>query len=181
MGGFGSGRPFRGGKRSVETLPEARLTFAHTMRVNKRTYVRIETDDLGVLVHGAFEYPVRIDRHYLHYGGYRRWLICPLCDSRRQSLYIDGQTVGCRYCLNLRCETHHANAQQRLSLRVNRIRKRLGWPVGYASGFGCKPMGMHWKTYYKLTEELAQVSDALTISLGKWVKKADARLERMGR
>lgn len=181
MGGILSGRHYRGGNRAVESMPEARLTYADTMRVNKRTYVRIEDDEWGVVVHGSFEYPVRIDRHYLHFGGYRRWLICPLCDGRRVSLYIDGQRVGCRDCLKLRYAAQHENARGRMTLRVNRLRQRLGWPTGFASFSGGKPRGMHWSTYDRLAEELERLTDALTISLGKWVDRAEMRLQRMSR
>lgn len=182
MGGILSGsRESRGGKRAVEHLPVASLTYASTLRVNKRTYVRIETDGWGVVVHGNREWPVRIDQHELNFGGQRRWLICSACDARRQALYVDGSLLACRACLGLRYTCQHENVRDRMFRRAENIRHRLGWKPGIANPQGDKPDRMHWRTYMQLKNELEQLTEALTLSVSRWVGRAEVRLERMGR
>ena len=180
MGGILSGcNGYRGGKRSVEHLPVARLTYANTFRLGHReTYVRIEHDGLGVVVHGTRVWPVQIDQHKLHFGGYRRWLVCPTCESRREALYVDGLSVACRVCLNLRYASQHENVRDRMFRRANAIRKHLGWGPGIANPLGDKPKGMHWQTYQRLMDEQEQLADALTINVGKWIDRAEKRLNR---
>lgn len=183
MGGILSGsRVSRGGRRAAEHLPVARLTYANTFRIGRReTYVRIEQDGWGAVVHGTREWPVRIDQHELHFGGYRRWLVCPTCEVRREALYVDGCLVACRVCLGLRYACQHENVRDRMFRRANAIRERLGWKLGIANPQGGKPGRMHWRTYVQLRDELERLTDALTFNVGKWIDRAEVRLERMGR
>lgn len=179
MGGILSGcNGYRGGKRSVEHLPVARLTYASHFQLGRHeTYIRIESDSWGVIVHGSLEWPVRIDQHKLHFGGHRRWLVCPTCESRREALYVDGKLVACRVCLGLRYACQHENVRDRMFRRANAIRKRLGWKPGIANPPGGKPKGMQWRTYRRLRDEHEQLADALTINVGKWVDRAEKRLD----
>lgn len=180
MGGILSGSHVsRGGRRAVEHLPVARLTYANLFRLGPHeTYIRIESDDFGVVVHGSLEWPVRIAQHKLHFGGYRRWLVCPTCKARREALYVDGHSIACRMCLGLRYASQHENVRDRMFRRANAIRKRLGWKPGTANPLGGKPKGMHWRTYQRLMDEHEQLADALTISVSKWVDRAEDRLSR---
>lgn len=182
MGGILSGsRVSRGGRKAAEHLPVVRLTHASLFHPGRReTYVRIESDDWGAVVHGTREWPVRIDQHELHFGGHRRWLICPECESRREALYVDGSLVGCRVCLGLRYACQHENVRDRMFRRANALRQRLGWKPGIANPPGGKPGRMHWRTYQQLRSELDQLVDALTLDVGKWVERAERRLDRMG-
>jgi len=37
--------------------------------------------------------------------------------------------------------------------RADRIREKLGWGPGILNDNGCKPKGMHWKTFERLTAQ----------------------------
>lgn len=181
MGGILSGSHVpRGGRRAVEHLPVARLTYANLFQLGRHeTYIRIESDDFGVVVHGLLEWPVRIVQHKLHFGGYRRWLVCPTCESRREALYIDKRLMACRACLGLRYTSQHENVRDRMFRRANAIRERLGWKPGIANPQGGKPHRMHWRTYMQLKNELEGLNDALQINIEKWIEQAERRLDQL--
>jgi hypothetical protein len=125
-----------------------------------------EEDGYLVLSHkrdGA-EYSERIQltETRCHFGGSRRWLVCPGCGKRVGKVFLPtnlscrGERVQrwlCRHCYRLTYE-------QRRS-------KDLSWVLGWRAdrlleksritatkrGYYRKPKGMRWKTFEKLTDK----------------------------
>lgn len=180
MGGILSGRRgWRGGKQSTDSLPVVRLTHADTSTLMPRsTYLRIDGHDHGTVIHGLREWPVWIAMTSLHFGGVRRWLVCPCCQSRRHALYIAKAALACRGCLRLRYGVQHENQRARLIRRADRIRARLGWKSGPLNPDGRKPPGMHWATYFRLREELDALTDALVGNVSKWIDRTEVMLDK---
>ncbi|EKD97524.1 MAG: hypothetical protein ACD_23C00881G0001, partial [uncultured bacterium] len=76
-------------------------------------------------------------------------------------LYAPGRYFACRKCYGLGYATQKEGAGDRASTKADKIRKRLGWQVGFLNGDGGKPKGMHWKTYLRLKSQhdaLIQIS-----------------------
>jgi hypothetical protein len=182
MGGILSGsRGWRGGKPSTATLPVVRLTHADTHTVDYRAArVRIDGPDHGTVICEHRDYPVGIAFTPLHFGGGRRWLVCPCCQSRRQALYVAKTWLACRECLGLRYESQHENRRQRAFRSADKLREALGWKPGILNPIGKKPSGMHWTTFERLYSELDERTDALLGNLGKWVDRAESRVVRNG-
>lgn len=177
-----SGWGVRGGRRPRETLPAARLVAADQWRVQRAPgpTVRIEGPDHGVIVFGSHEWLVPLDRTPARYGGYRRWLVCPRCGSRRQSLYVCPDPrggVACMKCLGLRYESQHESRRQRLFRRADAIRRRLGWEPGVGRPRGSKPPRMHWSTYRKLVQEHDRLAARLLHDLSEWLDRFEALLD----
>lgn len=124
---------------------------------------------------------MRLEFTQLNFGGTRRWLVCPCCQSKRLALYVAGCSLSCRVCLGLRHESNHENRQGRMFRRANVLRKRLGWKPGVANPPGKKPAHMHWRTFLRLNAELEQIADKLFLDLSKFVERAEARIDRMQR
>ena len=181
MGGILSGpRGWRGGKPSTASLPVVRLTHADRWTMERRsTYVRIDGLDHGAVICEHREYPVGIAFTPLHFGGGRRWLVCPCCQSRRQALYVAKTGLACRECLGLRYESQHENKRQRAFRSADKLREALGWKPGILNPIGKKPPGMHWMTYERLYAELDERTDALLGNLGTWIERAETRLKRV--
>jgi hypothetical protein len=96
-----------------------------------------------------------------HLGGERHWFTCPKCSQRVAVLYAPGRYFACRKCGGLGYATQKEGLGDRTSTKADKIRMRLGWPVGILNGEGGKPKGMHWKTYQQLKIDhnaLVQVS-----------------------
>ena len=94
-------------------------------------------------------------------GGQRHWFTCPRCSKRVAVLYALGRYYACRLCGGLGYATQKEGVGDRAMTKADKLRKRLGWPAGIAHGDGCKPKGMHWKTYWQLKsrhDALVQVS-----------------------
>ena len=163
----------------MDSLPVVRLTQADTYTLTPRTtYARIDGPDHGTVVHGLRDWPVGVAFTPLHFGGGRRWLVCPCCQSRRQALYIANTVLACRECLGLRYRSQHENRRERGFRATDKLRVALGWEPGILNPLGKKPPGMHWATYERVFGEIADRTDALVGNVSKWVERAERRVVR---
>lgn len=103
----------------------------------------------------AIEYPVLLEWTPCNLGGQRAWFICPArgC-GRRVAILYSGKYYACRHCYRLAYQCQRETYGDRSMRRADKLRKRLGWCPGIANPRGGKPKGMHWKTYWRLNDEL---------------------------
>lgn len=171
MGGFGSGR--RVGKdvttsyRRLDVRALQRAGFLRPghvgvwgwhLRDELRASIQTEAGE-GILrlryasshkgLSKSHDYVIRIARTGCHFGGDRPWFLCPCCGLRVAILY-GGEVFACRSCYDLAYPVQRESDSDRLIRRAEAIRARLGWGAGIANPRGCKPKGMHWKTYKRL-------------------------------
>jgi hypothetical protein len=105
---------------------------------------------------------VHFDQTPTHFGGQRRWFLCPGCDRRCRILY-GGARFFCRKCYRLSYRSQSEDSAQRAISRTQATRRRLGGSESIDDYFPPKPKGMHWKTYNRLVEadeEAARRADA---------------------
>lgn len=88
-----------------------------------------------------------------NYGGTRPWWICPSCSRRVAVLYAPRHFFACRHCFRLVYASQCESGGVRALLRVNKIRRRLGWLPGVLNEIGNRRKGMHRKTYDRLKAE----------------------------
>lgn len=100
----------------------------------------------------SYRYSVQLTRTPCNYGNFRHWWLCPLCSKRVSVLYCAGSYV-CRHCLSVPYGSQLQQPIDRLFSRAGAIRSRLGWQAGIAHGYGERPKGMHYSTYYRLLNE----------------------------
>ena len=100
----------------------------------------------------SYNYNVELLKTKCNYGGYRYWFACPKCSRRVGVLYCAGLYV-CRHCIGANYQTQLMQPWQRPDIRIQAIRKRLGWRAGIAHGNQGRPKHMHFTTYYKLVTE----------------------------
>lgn len=181
MGTVFSGlRGWRGGKPASDSLPIARLTYSElfSMRNDNAPRVVPEGHDWALVTYGLQEWPVMLDTAPLPFGGHRRYMLCPICSSRRQDLYVSGIVLACRVCLGLRYGSQHETVRDRMFRRVHAIRERLGWKGGIAHPNGVKPARMHQSTYKRLVDEHNALANALLGIVNEWVNRAEASCDR---
>jgi hypothetical protein len=118
------------------------------------------------------DYVVALDWTDCHLGGQRPWFRCPGqgCGKRVAILY-GGSIFACRKCHKLYYESQNDSAGDQARRRAEAIRARLGWPAGLTNPCGGKPKGMHWKTYWRLRDEYADVLRAAAEGLAEQVKR----------
>lgn len=176
---FSGNRTSRDGKLSTSELPEARLTYRRLDRLEPTAgpYIRIEGNDWATVVFGTMQWPVLLEWTPVNLGGTRRWLICSKCSSRRQALYVKGNTLACRGCLKLRFDSQHENNRSRMIRRLAKLRAKLGWQPGPLSPFGSKPKGMHRQTYANLRRQVDTLTQTLFVDVRKWVNKVENILD----
>lgn len=100
------------------------------------------------------EYPVWLNWTDCNYGGRRAWFLCPAkgCGRRVATLY-GGTIFACRHCHRLAYGCQRERDYDRAARRADKLRHRLGWESGILNGSGCKPTGMHWRTFERLKSE----------------------------
>ena len=100
------------------------------------------------------EYPVFLDSTRCHYGGERRWFICPASGcSRRVAVLYSGPIFACRHCFDLAYESQREAPYMRALRKAQRISMKLGGTGCTDEGLPEKPKWMHWKTYSCLARE----------------------------
>lgn len=175
---FSGVRGCRGGKPPVESFPVARLTYAELFSIqrDKRPRVMPEGNDWARVKYGMREWTVILDVTPLSFGGYRRYMVCPVCESRRQNLYVSGVVLACRVCLGLRFGSQHETKRDRMFRQVDAIRERLGWKAGIAHPNGEKPSRMHRTTFKRLVDKHDRLADALLGDVSDWITRAEINL-----
>lgn len=99
----------------------------------------------------TMNYPVGLDWTPCRYGGQRVWWLCPAVScGRRVAVLYGGKVFACRHCHKLAYKSQRETPDDRALRRANDLRARLGWVLGVIHGPGSKPMGMHWRTYWRL-------------------------------
>jgi hypothetical protein len=104
---------------------------------------------------------VAIESTACHLGGERQWFVCQGCSKRVAVIYGVSKYFGCRRCYALVYPSQKESPGDRAARKADRIRKRLGWPIGILNDSLGKPKGMHWLTYWRLKrhhDALVQVS-----------------------
>jgi len=94
-----------------------------------------------------------------HYGGYRKWFLCPRCDKRVAILYGTGKYFLCRHCCQLTYDSCNASPLQRFFDKANKLKKQLGGDPGMAYPVATRPKGMHRSTYNRIVAEIYQLED----------------------
>jgi hypothetical protein len=180
MGNFRSGRlGRRGGRRSTESLPEARLTYqCFSITAGSQGPRVLPCGAKAQVVHDSRVWLVDIAATPLRFGGSRRWLVCPLCLARRVALYVAGERLACRRCLNLSFASEHESDKDRTIRRAARIRARLGWRGGVLDREGGRPRGMHKLTYLGLKAQYDLNVSELIQMLDMWARLAYQSMDR---
>ncbi len=106
-------------------------------------------------------YQVAVEWTPCNYGGQRPWFLCPDC-GRRVAILYGGLRFLCRGCSGLRYLSQRGGPADRLLLKTQRIRERLGGSASTAEPFPGKPKGMHCRTYERLRRQ------ATTAELAVW-------------
>lgn len=95
-------------------------------------------------------YTIPIDKLTCHYGGYRYFFKCPLCQIRMRFLYFAEQSIFlCRKCLNLSYETQCLRPTERYMYTSEKIKGIIKNKGGDLSMYK-KPPRMHNVTYQRL-------------------------------
>lgn len=130
------------------------------------------------------------------FGGQRPWFLCPglvngqACGRRVAILYSEGPYFWCRQCHELAYDSQRETREERLRRRGEKIRRRLGGSLGSDDPAPSKPPRMHWRTYWRLHEQLRSVeSEVFSLreasqshqlaAVDRYVENAKLRVERV--
>ena len=88
-----------------------------------------------------------------HFGGVRRWFVCPDCGRKCNTLY-SSFAFKCRKCVNAVYPSQYAYVRLAGEAEARRARVLLGTVAGYDPALVTKPKGMHWKTFRRLQKQI---------------------------
>jgi len=104
----------------------------------------------------SVEDTVMLDETPCHYGGSRKWFICPSCARRVGLLYGPGKYFRCRHCYGLSYSSQSEGYLDRMARKAKKIRRKLDIGVEWWEA-DClsdpifeKPKGMRWRTFERL-------------------------------
>lgn len=175
MGGAGSGNRWRdGGRQKCEDLLDLRIPALRKYgllepgrrgnlgwTVNGRSagsigifanegYLELTYRHQGPSQHWRDVHEIiALDSTEQHFGGERRWFVCPACDRRCAVLYGD-EHFRCRQCQRLAYRSQSEDPRFRSLSKARKVRRRLGESGNLVLPFPDKPPGMHWATYDRL-------------------------------
>ena len=89
---------------------------------------------------------IELSETHCHYGGKRKWLLCPSCRRRVVALYGYGY-IRCRHCLQL---TYFSQNESNLTRLFEKMRERFQKVSNREPSIfylPSRPKGMHRKTY----------------------------------
>jgi len=99
------------------------------------------------------EQVVRFDRTLCHFGGFRKWFLCPQCGKRMALLYGAGKYFLCRHCYDLVYTCQQEIEIDRMMRKARKIRDRLGASHNLSMPIWRKPKGMHQRTFDRLRDQ----------------------------
>ncbi len=130
----------------------------------------------GLLIyHDGAETWVELTYSDQYLGGRRSWFLCPQCDRRCAILYRRHGDLACRECHDLAYESQRLSRSDRLTLRAQRIRHRLGGSGNLSKPFPERPRGMHRRTYARWSEKGLAAEQAALGAMHVWLDRMKAR------
>lgn len=100
-----------------------------------------------------------------HFGGERRWFLCPHCGRRCAVLY---EGYRCRVCIKGRYRVELLSPLDRKIEKARRLRRRLGQRrPNPMKPFPDKPHRMRWHTYLRLRDEIRRLELDVVLQLDK--------------
>lgn len=93
-----------------------------------------------------------------HFGGTRKWFVCPRCHHRREVLYLRNGRFACRHCQRVAYSSQSEDELARMWRKQGRIEVRLG-------GDWRRPKGMRQRTYKCLLDQLYACEECREIAL----------------
>jgi hypothetical protein len=106
-------------------------------------------------------YRIGIQQTPCHFGGSRKWFVCPTCEGRVGVVYLEDGKFACRKCCDL---AYHSNLESRIDRLISKafkLRHRLGCSGNLTSPVPDKPVGMHYRTYWRTIQKLIQTEKAI--------------------
>lgn len=94
----------------------------------------------------------------LHFGGSRKWFICPKCRERRGVLYAH-KRIACRSCFDLAYASQYEPPADRMRRQLLKIRRVIGAGMEIGGPFSPPPRGMSLRRWYALIEAYIELRE----------------------
>lgn len=186
MGGYGSGRNLdaKSVTSSYLCIDAAHLKKQGALDPGCEFILRFEAQNAEVAGEAEdtivwFNYSIRKgddyeDQYYrvslsftqTQFNGERVWFYCPYmqCGRRVRKLYI-AQRLGCRHCLELSFQSKNESHSERMARKADKIRLKLGWQEGIFHPEGCRPKGMHQRTFESLVKRYRELRNLAILAI----------------
>jgi hypothetical protein len=94
----------------------------------------------------------------VHFGGTRRWFLCPRCGRRCGVLYCVKE-FACRTCHNLRFKSQYESPRERMLRQLLKIRKVIGTGMDIYGPLAPPPRGMSKRRWLKMCQDFLELRE----------------------
>lgn len=202
MGGYGSGRQYRGGGKTttgsqhhIDIRWMRRQGYirvgkwgelAWSSRGEQTGFINFRMSEKGMELSyrvrrnggewESIDQTITLDRTQCNFGGHRTWFLCTRCGKRIAVLYGAGRLFLCRHCYRLAYGSQQEGQADRLMRKARKIRDRLGAEGDLTTPIWRRPKGMHEKTYHRLRNEANRASQISSMLMLQRFKGMDCDL-----
>lgn len=165
MGGLGSGRRRRGAPKTIEYIKLDLTCFSTNefefgvtrtlawmrdgeLAAGAECSLSDESVDVWLVSSNGHQAQqvLSLAKTKANFGGTRRWFVCPMCGSRRRTLYLRDR-FECRVCVGAVYESQYAYLRVPGEAAARTLRERFGIGPDFEVYSAEKPKRMHWKTF----------------------------------
>jgi hypothetical protein len=109
------------------------LVAGNWKRVCWQQYGEVRLEGLVKAFDGHVTVDIGFHTHWIgltqtpcHFGGHRRWFICPRCNKRMGCLYMRHGRFACRRCNRISYESQSGDAEDRLIWKYHILKHKMG-------------------------------------------------------
>jgi hypothetical protein len=124
----------------------------------------------------SVEQRIMLDHTPQHFGGSRAWFRCPSCGRRCGKLY-GGKRFYCRSCRAVSYRSQHEGCRNRLLMRAQKMRLRLGGSANMTEPLPERPWRMQRRRYERLRWQALLIEERLWQAERAWLRKLTCRTD----
>jgi hypothetical protein len=179
MGGYGSGRYGFCGETPKETVEQ----YIQLSISDVKSRLAVGQQQVDVFL-GRNWYAIPLVWTNCNYGSMRPWFRCPRCSKRVKKLYwqLLFTPPACRQCYDLTYESTRIDEGTRLNEKHVQLRRKLKASLidlSPISPIPAKPKGMHWRTYWRILQEIELNELKFIRLMNQFLLKPCRRIEKL--
>ncbi len=183
MGGHGSGRHFERSNRPYVEHSQ-RLCISDLNRdgflmgncsllikwysgdnVQREAELSVSDDGSVIVCFGDHQLNVGLTTTECHFGGYRYWWLCPLCERRCGVVYWEESGLVCQQWVGLAYKSENESDIERLRRKIRKVGRKIGAPDNLIEAPTVKPKYMRARTYVQLLQKYENLKVRLYSSI----------------
>lgn len=156
-------KPNTSGESSCKVRERVKWAFSwHCMDKSIKAAYRLSGGDSD----GSYQHEIELITQSVNYGGTRLFLVCPCCNTKRKQIYFVSGNAACRTCNGLHYQSQSESHRDRKYRKLDRLLTKVN-NFGYRFDGHYKNNGQHWRTFYRLDNEINTIQRSIFQDVSK--------------